>query len=238
MTSLLERFGRSWSEAARDVVLIVVSILIAFALDAWWDDQNERRVEVEQIATLLSEFRTARDSLRSLSENIERVSVATTRLLTLMGPEKSESDSELLFRLLGTSLNFGGAAPKQTALISVLANGNRLIESSNTLVDLLAGWPLEMEDIERDFSHLERNREIDLQAALIDVGVAGIGGLPVVEALGLPSPAFPAETDRLTRSVRVYAALSYRALRLKILLENVNTSSTKVDRIIMELERL
>jgi hypothetical protein len=155
-----------------------------------------------------------------------------------MGPEASDSDSELLFELMGVSLNFGGAAPKHTALVSVLANGNRLVESSRPLADLLADWPPEMEDIERDFSHLERNREIDLQAALIDVGIAGIGGLPVVEALGLPSPVFAADTEQLTGSVSVYAALSYRALRLKILLENVKTSSGNADRIIMELERL
>ena len=33
---IMDRIGRSWRSAMRDVFLIVVSILIAFGLDAWW----------------------------------------------------------------------------------------------------------------------------------------------------------------------------------------------------------
>ena len=68
MPTILDRVAKTWGDAARDVVLIVVSILIAFALDAWWQDRAERRVESEQIAALRSEFETARDTLKSMSE--------------------------------------------------------------------------------------------------------------------------------------------------------------------------
>jgi hypothetical protein len=237
MSKLLERFGKTWGDAARDVFLIVVSILIAFALDAWWDELKERQVQSEQIETLLSEFEAARDSLTSLSGHLDSAAQATNELLTLMGPEVTEPDSERLFELLERSLNFGGAAPNHTALASVLAAGNRQIEASESLGDLLGKWPAQMEDIDGDYAHLDRNRDVELQAALVDAGIAGIGGTPIVQKLGLPSPPFSVETDQLVQSVRVYAALSYRALRLNVLLLNVGMAVENADLIVTELAR-
>lgn len=237
MSNLLERFGKTWGDAVRDIFLIVVSILIAFALDAWWGDLKERRAQSEQIETILFEFEAARDSLASLSGYLAGAAQATNDLLTLMGPEATAPDSETFFALLERSLNFGGAAPKHTALVSVLAAGNRQIEQSGSLVALLGNWPSQMEDIDSDFAHLERNRDIELQAALVGVGIAGIGGTPIVESLGMPPPPFSIETDQLVRSVKVYAALSYRALRLNVLLLNVDAAIEEIDLIIAELAR-
>jgi hypothetical protein len=235
MSKLLERIGKSWGDAARDVILIVGSILIAFALDAWWDGLKERRVQSEQITTLLSEFEAAKDSLTSLSDYLDDAAQATNELLTLMGPEATKPDSERLFALLQRTLNFGGGAPNHTALASVLAAGNPQIEESDSLVALLGNWPAYMEDIEGDYAHLERNRDIELQGALIDIGIAGIAATPFVERLGLPPPSFSFDSERLVRSVSVYAALSYRALRLRVLFFNVGAAIEKVDLIIEEL---
>jgi len=237
MSRLLERFGKTWGDATRDGLLIVVSILIAFALDAWWDDLKERRIQSDQVATLLSEFEVARDSLTSLSGNLESAAQATNELLTLMGPEVTETDSERLFALFGQSLNFGGAAPNHTALTSVLAAGNLQIEENESLAALLGNWPSQMEDIDGDLAHLERNRDIELHGALIDVGIAGIAGMPIVQRLGLPAPSFTVETDQLVRSVQVNAALSYRALRISVLIGNVGAAVEESESIIAELVR-
>lgn len=235
MSRLLERIGKSWGDAARDVILIVVSILIAFSLDAWWDGLKERRVQSAQVATLLAEFETARDSLTALSGNLDSAAQATNELLKLMGPEATEPDSERFFALFLRSVNIGGAAPNHSALASVLAAGNPLIEESELLVAQLGNWPAQMEDIEGDFAHLERNRDIELQVALIDIGIPGIAATPSVEGLGLPPPSFSFDTNQLVRSVSVYAVLSYRALRLKVLFLNVGAAIEEVDFIIEEL---
>jgi len=238
MSKLLDRFGKTWGDAARDVILIVGSILIAFALDAWWDGLKERRVQAEQIVTLVSEFEAARDSLTSLSGYLDNAAQATIEMLTLMGPEAAEPDSEKLFTLLERSLNFGGATPNNRALTSILATGNPQIEESDSLAALLGKWPAQMEDIESDFAHLERNRDIELQAALVDIGIAGIAGTPIVHRLGLPLSSFPVDTHQLVRSVEVYAVFSYRALRLKVLFRNVDAAIKEVDLIIEELVRV
>jgi hypothetical protein len=147
MSSLLNRLATTWGDALRDVVLIVTSIMIAFALDAWWEDVGERRVQSEQIATLLSEFETARSTLNTLSDSIQNVSQSTIELLTMMGPEAAAPDSEKFFEMFGRSLNFGGATPNQTALVSVLATGNPKIMESDEPNGLLGTWPSLMEDL-------------------------------------------------------------------------------------------
>ena len=237
MSRLLERFGRTWGDAARDVALIVASILIAFALDAWWGDLQERRVQSEQIVTLLSEFKAARDTLTSLSGYLDVAAEATNELLTLMGPKAAGVDSEKLFTLLERSLNFGAAAPNHSALESVLTTSNPHIEASGSLVSLLGNWPGQMEDLEDDLAQLERNRDVDLQAALVEIGIAGIAATPSIQELGLPASSFPVDLDRLVQSVNVYAALSYRALRLKVLFLNVGTAVENLDLIVEELAR-
>lgn len=237
MSGLLERLGKTWGDAARDITLIVASILIAFSLDAWWDVLQERRVQSEQIVTLMSEFEAARDTLTSLSAYLGGAAEATNELLTLMGPDAPGADSEKLFTLLERTLNFGAAAPNYTALESVLRTSNPQIEARDSLVALLGKWPGQMEDLEDDLAQLERNRDVDLQAALVEVGIAGIAFLPTVQNLGLPASSFPVDLNRLVRSVNVYAALSYRALRLKVLLLNVDGAVMNLDLISEELAR-
>lgn len=238
MSSVMDRIGKSWRNAARDVVLIVASILIAFALDAWWDDLKERQAQSEQIETLLSEFETARETLVSLSDYLRGTIQATNELLTMMGPEATASNSETIFALLGRSLNFGASIPDHTALASFLATGNSRIEERASLLGILATWPALLEDLKTDLAHLERNRDVDLQAALVQIGVAGIAATPSVQALGLPPPSFPFEVNKMMRSVTVYATLSYRALRLKVLSLNVEAAIERVDLIIEELARV
>lgn len=238
MSSLLNRFAKAWSNVTRDVVLIVASILIAFALDAWWDNIGQQRVQSEQISTLLAEFETARSAMTSHSDSIQRASQATNNLLIMMGPEATAPDSEMFFELLERSLNFGGAIPNQTALVSILATGNPKIRENESLIDMLRNWPAFMEDIEVDFLHLDQNRDVDLQAALVNIGIGGIGATPSVENLGLPPSSFPIDTARMVQSVEVYAALSYRALRLKVLALSVDEAIRRVDVIIEELARV
>ena len=185
--------------------------------------------------TLLSEFEAARNTLASLSSDLEVAAGATIELLTLMGPEATQLDLEKFFTLLERSLNFGAAAPNYTALKSVLTTGNSQIEASDKLAVLLGNWPSQMADLENDFAQLDRNRDIDLQAALVEIGIAGIAATPVVQPLGIPTSPFPIDPDKLMRSVNVSAALSYRALRLKVLLLNVGSSLEDLDVIIEEL---
>ena len=122
-------------------------------------------------------------------------------------------------------------------LVTVLATGNPYIVENDGLIGLLGNWPSLMKDLEVDLAHLDRNRDIDLPAALVNIGIGGIGATPSVERLGLPPSSFPFDADRMMQSIGVYAALSYRALRFSVLSLNVDAAIGKVELIIKELNR-
>ena len=45
-----------WKSITVESVAIVVSILLAFAIDAWWEERQERRFEQEALVSLKSEY--------------------------------------------------------------------------------------------------------------------------------------------------------------------------------------
>ena len=238
MPSLLERFAKTWGDTGRDVVLIVGSILIAFGLDAWWDGLGERRAQSEQIASLRSEFITARRTLGSVAAGLELSGQATNGLLALMGPQAPSADPDTVVIMLQRSFNVGISVPSHTALDGVLAAGISQVMAKDSLVGMLERWPGLMEDLAVDSEHLERNRDVDLQAALVDIGIPGIAVAASASPLGLPPSAFPMDTDRMVRSVRVYAGLYYRAFRFSVVSEYLRTVLGIADAIVEQLDEL
>lgn len=61
--------------------LIVISILLAFWIDAWWSDRESRVVEREILSNVLEEFRSRRDALDNERHYISAILSATNELL-------------------------------------------------------------------------------------------------------------------------------------------------------------
>ena len=53
---------------------VVISILIAFGIDAWWDSRAEHRLEAEYVSSLRSEIRAALGEVASDLESRRRLS--------------------------------------------------------------------------------------------------------------------------------------------------------------------
>ncbi len=90
MSDTNDRLGketRGERGAVRDVFLIVLGILIAFALDAWWEDQGDRRRLEENLLTVQEEFREISSQLRPFVERLEGQLTTTKHLLSLTGPD-------------------------------------------------------------------------------------------------------------------------------------------------------
>ena len=119
----------SWLAGAFiEMVVVVVSILIAFSLDAWWDRQMEQRQEREVMAGLLSEFREVEAQIEE-----ERRFHAAVKETTLLLMELSLSDdlpvqADSLDRLLGDLFWWGGESNYSSGtLTSAIASGQMTI---------------------------------------------------------------------------------------------------------------
>jgi len=73
--------GRPWGRWFVEIAVIVLSILLAFAIEAWWDERQEREDEREILAGLEREFTDYRDKLNRAVEKHDLMRVAMEELL-------------------------------------------------------------------------------------------------------------------------------------------------------------
>jgi hypothetical protein len=159
MSSILSRIGVAWRDAVRDIILIVVSILIAFALDAWWDDQLDRQRERAHLETLLAEFHANRDRLEGFLGQVNDSFDSTLQVLALMGPAPQEISPDVLTSLINESFDVGTFTPHGGAVEALLASGELSLIQNHELSAMLSQWPVASNSLHDLAESQARNRE-------------------------------------------------------------------------------
>lgn len=129
-----------WKRITVEAFAIVVSILLAFAIDAWWDERGERSEEAEILLGLRKEFLLNKETLdRHLSLHEESL-LLYKQLLTAAYSDDWQSheldiDRTLNWLLSPTTTDIGGGV-----LVGLVNSGRIELLSSRTLREKLAGW--------------------------------------------------------------------------------------------------
>lgn len=142
--------------------VIVGSILLAFALDAWWDRQNRDDELREQSAVVAREMQSARLALQqALDAHDLNAHLAEYLASTLQ--QVAEGSNVLVSDTL-----VGPLLPQVTADVTtgslnafIAAGGLELIEDPDIRLDLL-GWPTRIEDLKDDEIYLRNFAAADL----------------------------------------------------------------------------
>lgn len=149
-----------WRRVLIEGVVIVGSILLAFAIDAWWDGRTKagdtllalRAVEAELVENL-AYFESAEAIYRDAAQ-------AGGALLRLTGPEPSVVDGERLSFLIGEMWRRPDLdPPSKGASATLVASGTIVRVRSRELRQELALWP----------AYIERQQELMLMAATQDL---------------------------------------------------------------------
>jgi hypothetical protein len=129
-----QRVGRRTS--AVDGGVIVLSILLAFSIDAWWDTRLERVQRIELLADLHSDFSATTVLLATTLERTETLFTHNQALQTAAsGGAPVPADS--LSRFVRDALNGGAFTPAIPNYEAAIASGAiSLIESDSLLVYL------------------------------------------------------------------------------------------------------
>jgi len=125
---------------AVEAVVIVTSILLAFAIDAWWDERQERIEEAEILLGLESEFSRYRDDLEKSIEYHANVRLLTEELMAATRRGSWDSGTQSIDHALITlsdpmSHDYGGGV-----LDALISAGRLEIISDNVLRVKLASW--------------------------------------------------------------------------------------------------
>jgi len=137
-----------WKQIAVEAAAIVMSILLAFAIDAWWAEEKEREVEHESLQALRGDFISSREHLarvlRALADaraNFARFQSATPAELTEMNPD--------VIRSIISGLVMTNTFDPVTATLDALANDGRLgLISDPQLLRHLSNWQTALNNIE------------------------------------------------------------------------------------------
>jgi hypothetical protein len=139
-TQLEWQRGLRWFVA--EFLVVVVGILVALALNAWWSDRAERAQERELLKGLSTEFTVNRE-LFDRTADLHRDTIEQARqLLKMTGPAPADIDpaeiDALLFPLLSEIPSFHPAMGEVEAM---LGSGQLGLIQNDSLRAAVAAWP-------------------------------------------------------------------------------------------------
>jgi hypothetical protein len=144
-----------WKRISVEAAAIVASILLAFAIDAWWDDRLDQQQEDEVLAILLAEFEDNRTELDQTLLTLAKSHNAADQLLMFGGRTFAENDLSFIEQKLDELYSYRTFDPASGALHSLFGAGNLNLLSNNQLRTLLAGWTGMVMDYKGDEEELD-----------------------------------------------------------------------------------
>lgn len=171
MKASLSRLGINLRSSARDGALIVISILIAFFLDAWWDDQIEQREISDNLRAVYVDFSSTQDEFSAVMDANVAYIENVTKLISLELDDIERMDAatkaELSYLLPRGGLTFDPVLGSVHALIS----SGQLNRVRNLEVrSLIAAWPALMDEIGED-QEILIDTYMAVQERNVDLGI-------------------------------------------------------------------
>ena len=226
-----------WKRLSVEAAAIVASILLAFAIDAWWDGVQDSRQQAKLVTALKLDFETTQTRLDTSIEYADSLISRTDKFL-------QAANSGELFPL-DSLRHLGGGAfkkidfePALSAYEGAVATGKlgliespKLLEAITQFIQALDSYELH-DRITADIHYLgpvwELRREIGSLSALFD----DPGAMPIRVQLT------EAEYRQLYSSRLVTAAIEAVATANKSILSNLRQMNEATTRILSELNRL
>lgn len=152
---------------------IVISILLAFAIDAGWGERSQRLAEEATINGIRDEFES---NLEFIDDLVAEHQWADSTLISFFAASRpeTESEAESVVESLTAGLLVGDLLDPSMGTLEMLLNSGQLnLISDSDLLALLWEWKRLVEDLEDDAPGLYNNAR-DNRLLLGRLGVRGI----------------------------------------------------------------
>jgi hypothetical protein len=144
----------SWRQIAVEGAVIVVSILLAFAIDAWWEERGAHAAELEQLVRVARELESNSGRLRRKLEIIEYSIEGTEELISWMGPEPVDVPPKTFHSHWNKFFSIGMYSVLRSAAQDYLATGAAGNLRHVEIRDSLSAWHADADDLEEQYSQL------------------------------------------------------------------------------------
>ena len=205
-----------WTRIGVEATAIVVSILFAFAIDAWWDDRQDREVEIEQLARVTTELGANAEIIQRKLETIGEAANYASKFISWMGPEPEIVQRTDLLEAWTKLYSIGTFALTRDASQDYLAKGRIGTPSSANVRIAISEWYSSGDEVEKQYDLL-RVAHANIGEYLSDV----IPTLHLDSANSVmarhPTSDFPFDQTALLSDPRLESRLSLYLIRLEFL---------------------
>ena len=212
MTQVLKSW-RSRRVVAEGLV-IIISILLAFGIEAWWNERGEHAAEAEALAGLRDDFVENLGRLASVVSEHAEVRDASVQVLAMTGPEANQIDSDLVMDTLVMALiAYPKVFPVTATYDALIASGRIDLLESATLRRELARWQTTIADLreeERDAFRQMDQRLLPFLWDYVPVVTLDVNVHPRYEGVDLSESRFARRYPQLLRSMRFENAVEER----------------------------
>ena len=227
-----------WKPLFAEATAIVLSILLAFAIDAWWEDRSDRQAEQLLLQRLKADFTEIRTAIQTVAAEHRETSAACIALMSFPEgasvPATPEYDRMVALVFL-TSRTFNPGTGAVAAFLN--SEGAKLVDNQ-PLANLLLSWSGLVEELQKEDVFLQQglaNRWIPFLKSKVSLGPY----LAIYEEINVDLPGHVASPD-FRRPLVVDTAFVNNVLdRYKlqqIALRDIGPVIESVDRILMLLE--
>lgn len=137
----------SWKRLLVEGSAVVLSILLAFAIDAAWEQRQEEKADLVQLTGLYQELQSHKILLAEAIKGHRRTTEFGFELLDLISPEPSVDGSERISELLNGLMNFYQINAPFGSLNTAISSGTIARMQDVELASALASWPTIVDDL-------------------------------------------------------------------------------------------
>ena len=139
-----------WRRVLVEAGAIVLSILLAFSIEAWWAESQERGVEQQALASLASDFVGSRETLSSVLGRYERFQAEFARFQASTPSELSSLEPDAIGAIV-TALTIAATFDPSASTLDALVRDGRLgLIRDRALRESLSAWLKALDDIEEN----------------------------------------------------------------------------------------
>lgn len=136
-----------WRRVLVEASAIVLSILLAFSIEAWWAESQERGVEQQALASLRSDFGESRETLSIVLQIYEQSQAEFVRFQSSTPSELSSLDSDAIGAMVTAFTVAATFDPWASTLDALVRDGRLGLISDLALRESLSTWLRALEDI-------------------------------------------------------------------------------------------
>jgi hypothetical protein len=162
-----------WKRLTAEGAAIVLSILLAFAIDAWWEDRGDRKSEQWLLQRLKADFIEIQGALQLIENEHKETSAACITLLGFADGEPLPSSPEIDRMVALVFLTSRTFNPGSGATAAFLNSESAKLLENQPLANLLLAWPGVVEELQEEDAYLQEgiaNRWIPFLKSRVNLG--------------------------------------------------------------------